>query len=72
MKHPDAENHWVKPVAPHTAAQLNDLIAAKELELKALKLELFNLEQGPRLEAIAQIRNIMRAHELTREEIAGR
>ena len=62
---------WVKPVRARTIAEVKALIVDKQREVAALELELFNL-QGPRLEALAQIRNIMRAQQLTIEEICGR
>ena len=60
---------WVKPQRPRTVAELRDLIKQRHREIAALELELFNLQQGPRLEAIAKARNIMRAHELTIDDI---
>jgi len=63
---------WVKPQRKRTAAEVRDLIEAKRVELRLLEEELFNLEEGPRLEAIAQIRNIMRAHDLTLADFSVR
>ncbi len=60
---------WVKPQRKPTLAELKALIAETETQLAMLKQEEFNLEQGPRLEAIAQIRNIMRAQQLTVADI---
>jgi len=62
---------WVKPAAPRTEFELRELISAKKAELQALELELHNLTEGPRLEAIAQIRNIMRAQQISLSEIAS-
>jgi len=62
---------WVKPVRPRTIAEVKSLIIERQREVAALELELFNLQQGPRLEAIAKIRNIMRAQQLTIEEICN-
>ncbi len=62
---------WCKPQPKRTPAELEELIAVKRAELSALQVEVFNLAEGPRLEAIAQIRNIMRAQQLTLEDIAG-
>ena len=62
---------WVKPPRTLTLAELHELIEAKRAELSALEAEVFNREQGPRLEAIAQIRNIMRAQQLSIDDITG-
>ena len=56
---------WVKPTRPRTIAEVKALIAERQRDVAALELELFNLQQGPRLEALVQIRNIMRAQQLT-------
>ncbi len=63
---------WVKPTRPRTIAEVKKLIVEKQREIAALELELFNLQQGPRLEALAQIRNIMRAQQLTIDDIRQR
>jgi len=63
---------WVKPVRPRTIAEVKALIIERQREVAALELELFNLQQGPRLEAIAKIRNIMRAQQLTMADILAR
>jgi len=60
---------WVKPVRRRTLDELKALIIERQREVAALELELFNLQQGPRLEALAKIRNIMRAQQLTIEEV---
>lgn len=62
-------NGWVKPQREATLAEVKALISEMEEQLAALKLKAFNLEQGPRLEAIAKIRNIMRAQQLTVADI---
>lgn len=62
---------WVKPQRLRSASELRQLIEDRKAELRALKDELFNLENGARLEAVAQIRNIMRAQQLTMSDIAG-
>ena len=61
---------WCKPQPKRTLAELEEVIAIKRAELSALQFEMFNLVEGPRLEAIAQIRNIMRAQQLTLEDIS--
>ena len=63
---------WVKPVRARTIAEVKALIVEKQREVAALELELFNLQQGPRLEALAKIRNIMRAQQLTIADICAR
>ncbi len=60
---------WVKPQRPRTLVEVKELIKAKKEELAALELEAYNIEQGPRLEAIAKINNIMRAQQLTLADI---
>jgi len=62
---------WVKPVRRRTADEVKALIVEKQREVAALELELFNLQQGPRLEALAKIRNIMRAQELTVDDVCN-
>ncbi len=61
-----------EPSRPRTIAEVKRLILERQREVAALELELFNLQQGPRLAAIAQIRKIMRAQQLTVEDIGGR
>lgn len=63
---------WVKPRRQLTVLELKQMIAEKEAELEVLNNELFNLENGPRLQAVAQIRNIMRAQQLTLADISKR
>ena len=62
---------WVKPVKRRTIDEVKALITERKRELYALELELFNLQQGPRLEALVQIRNIMRAQQLSIGDICG-
>ena len=69
MQTDDIPRGWVKPVRPRTVDEVKALVQARQRELAALELELFNLQQGPRLEALAQARNIMRAYQLTIEDI---
>ena len=52
---------WVKPVRRLTLEEGRALIVERQREVAALWLELFNLQQVPRLEALAKIRSIMRA-----------
>ena len=60
---------WVKPLRRRTIADVKALIVERQRDVAALELELFNLTQGPRLEALVRIRNIMRAQHLTIEDI---
>jgi hypothetical protein len=69
MESEDIPRGWVKPVRRRTADEVKELIVERQREITALRLELFNLEEGPRLEALAQIRNIMRAQQLTVADI---
>ncbi len=62
---------WCKPQRKRTLEELQALIDEKRAELSALQVEAYNLVHGPRLEAIAEIRNIMRAQDLTIAEILG-
>lgn len=65
----DRPSGWHKP---RSAADLQAEIAQVEQHLAELRRELDNLQAGPRLEAIAQVRNIMRAHGLSIEEVTKR
>jgi hypothetical protein len=62
---------WVKPLRRRTIAEVKALIVERQRDLAALELELFNLQQGPRLEALATIRNIMRAQQLTIDDVCS-
>jgi hypothetical protein len=69
MDSEDIPRGWVKPVRRRTADEVKELIVERRREIAALELELCNLEEGPRQEALAQIRNIMRAQQLTVADI---
>lgn len=56
---------WVKPQRKRTLPELQALIKEKRTELQLLENEAFELWNDQRLRAIAQARNIMRAHDLT-------
>ena len=62
---------WVKPQRRRTYAELQALIAEKRSELKVLEEEASELHREGRLQAIAQARNIMRAHQLTIKDLVG-
>ena len=63
---------WVTPMRSRTVAEVKALILERQREVAQLELELFNLQQGPRLQAIATIRSIMRAHELTADDVGSK
>jgi hypothetical protein len=71
MDHDELPRGWVKPVRRRTIEEVKALLVERQREVAALELELFNLQQGPRLEALATIRNIMRAQELTIDEVCS-
>lgn len=60
---------WVKPQRARTVPELRELIAFKRRELAELQAELQALEEGPRLQALVEIRNIMRARDLTLDDL---
>jgi hypothetical protein len=62
---------WVKPERKRTLPELHSLIKEKKAELQLLENEAFELWHEQRLRAIAQARNIMRAHELTVHDLSG-
>jgi hypothetical protein len=61
----DLHSAWVEPQRKPTLAELHALIKEKRAELHLLENEAFELWHEQRLRAIAQARTIMRAHELT-------
>lgn len=65
----ERESGWIKPEKKRTLAELQQLIAEKKAELQALEGEAAPLMEHARLEAIAKIRNIIRAYELQPDEI---
>jgi hypothetical protein len=60
---------WVKPERQRTMAELQMLIEEKRAELKQLETEALELRNEARLQAVAQARNIMRAHGLTLSDL---
>lgn len=60
---------WFQPQPKPTLTELRERIEDLRAELSSLELEAYNLEHGPRLDAIAKIHNIMRAHGITVDEI---
>ena len=68
----ESNKGWVKPQPMRTLTELRDRISELRIELAGLELEAYNREHGPRLEVIARINNIMRAHDITIADIATR
>jgi hypothetical protein len=64
-KQQDPPSGWVKPERKRTLSELQALIKEKRAELQQLENEAFELWHEERLQAVAQARNIMRAHGLT-------
>jgi hypothetical protein len=62
---------WVKPQRSLTLAELHTLIAEKKAELTLLEKQARELESHARLQALAQARNIMRAHALTVADVTA-
>ena len=60
---------WVKPHRDRTLPELKVLIAEKRAELRILEEEAASIEETDKLQAIATARNIMRAYELTFEDL---
>lgn len=62
---------WIKPQRSLTLADLRTLIAEKRGELALLEKQARELESHARLQAIVQVRNIMRAHALTVADVTS-
>jgi hypothetical protein len=60
---------WVKPERDRTLPELKLLIAAKRAELQELERQAASLSEHEKLQAIASARNIMRAHQLSVEDV---
>jgi len=60
---------WTKPQRKPTLPELLVLIATKRAELQLLESEASALQLDAKLNAVAQVRNIMRAHELTLADV---
>lgn len=60
---------WTKPQRKPTLPELLELIATKRAELQLLESEASALQLDAKLNAVAQVRNIMRAHELTLADV---
>lgn len=65
----DEATGWVKPQRKRSLPELLELISSKREELQVLENEAASLQRDARLNAIAQARNIMRAHQLTLPEL---
>ena len=60
---------WVKPVAKPTRESLQARVAELRAELARTEAQLKAMEDDARLEALVKIRNLMRAFELTPEDL---
>jgi len=56
---------WIKPTRSRTLPELDEMIAMKRAELELLEAEASDLREHAKLEALAKVRNIMRAHQLS-------
>lgn len=65
----ESQGGWIKPQRTRTLSELHQLIALKRAELQALEQEASDLMGSAKLEAIVKIRNIMRAHQLSMNDI---
>ncbi len=65
----EGQRGWVKPTRRRTLAELKVLIDEKRAELDVLVQEANELTNDGRLQAIATARNIMRAHQLTLDDV---
>lgn len=63
------QSEWVKPKRSRTLSELEQMIAVKRAELRSLEAEALDLREHAKLKAIATARNIMRAHQLTPEDL---
>lgn len=66
----DLPRGWVKPTRQPTLEELDALIAAKRAELRAMEEQAQAQRLERRLTALAQARNIMRAHGLTIDDLS--
>lgn len=65
----DVPAGWVKPVAKPTRESLQARVAELRAELAQAEAQLRAMEDDTRLEALVKIRNLMRAFELTPEDL---
>ncbi len=65
----DVPTGWVKPVAKPTRESLQVRVAELRAELAQAEAQLKAMEDDTRLEALVKIRNLMRAFELTPEDL---
>jgi hypothetical protein len=61
---------WIKPRRTPTLAELEALIEEKRTELLLLEQQASSLRHETKLQALAQARNIMRAHGLTLADLS--
>jgi hypothetical protein len=69
--HPDTPSGWIKPQRAPTLSELREQLASKRAEVQALERQVRDMEHEQRLQAVAQARNIMRAHGLTLADLTG-
>lgn len=67
----ESRNGWIRPERTRTLPELKTLIAQKRAELEALEREALELVELGKLEAIVQVRNIMRAQQISLAEVLG-
>lgn len=66
----DHQSGWIKPQRGLTLPELQALIQTKRAELEDLEQKAATLIEDARLEACVRIRNIMRAHQLSIDDIS--
>lgn len=65
----DMPKGWIKPVAKPAPESLKARIAELRAELAEAESQLRQMEEGARLEALVKVRNLMRAFELTPQDL---
>lgn len=68
----DRELGWYTPTKRESLLSLRDKVAKKRAELKELERQLKLMEDEAKLEAIVQIRNLMRAYDISFDDLAKR
>lgn len=67
----DHPTGWVQPQRSLTLQELKVLIAEKKEELRSLEQQVNTLLEEAKLEAFVKIRNIMRAHGLSEDDLVN-
>lgn len=65
----ESQTGWTKPQRTRTLTELQQLIAHKRAELQTLEQEACALIEDAKLEAIVKVRNIMRANQLSLDDV---